>query len=64
MGINFYKKFDKVDNDFAIVQVCHYNLVNNINNKNRNKLIESIEKLQKDLSDYKSTLKNIFLKGD
>lgn len=64
MGINFDKQFYKVENTYNDVEELHDLFCSNRSRKNRNLLLLKIDELQHDISYYKASLKNIYIRDD
>jgi hypothetical protein len=64
MGINFDKQFYKVENTYNDVEELHDLFCSNRSRVNRNLLLLKINELQRDISYYKASLKNIYIRDD
>lgn len=64
MGINYDKQFYKLENSFDDVHELHQTFCSKPTRENRNLLLLKVAELQHNLSTYKATLKNIYLRDD
>ena len=64
MGINFDKQFCKVENTYNDVEELHDLFCSKRSRVHRNLLLLKINELQRDISYYKASLKNIYIRDD
>jgi hypothetical protein len=64
MSIDFNKQFYKIEKSFDDVHDLNNLLSSNITIANKNILLEKISELQHNLINYKTTIKNIYIKDD